>query len=458
MNNYTLRDYQAEAIHRFEDNSFTGILEMATGTGKTLTAITASENYYKTFNKQFLVIIVPFLHLIDQWINDLLTTSMKTYMIIAYGKMNWYAKLKRSIWEYNNGFRDRVVIIGSYKSMASKEFQHLVTTVRYNKFLIADECHYLGSNRYEYNNFIDFEGRLGLSATPKRWWDEHGTRQMFKIFNRVVYEYSMEEAIRNRYLCEYEYNPILVRLSEDEIYIYEAYTKKIGALLRIPEKTKNIKEEIERLLRKRSSIISKAENKIPAFLKEFSKQEDKKHTLVYCAPGQIDGIISLISRMGVKVHRFNSQVNYKDRKKILKLFSEGIIEVLVAIKCLDEGVDVPSTKNAYFLSSTSNPREFVQRRGRILRTSELKNKAYLYDFLILQDNIDFKTFDSIARKELPRYAEFSSVATNRFQNSTRNEIKIMLAKYGLDRYLNLKPWDLYELMLEENGGNNEFTV
>lgn len=202
-------------------------------------------------------------------------------------------------------------------------------------------------------------------------------------------------------------------------------------------------------------MIQSASNKLPALLKLLQQQKDKRFTLVYCSPGELNTVIKQIADLNIKVHRFNSELYINERKGVLDLFQKGEIDVLVAIKCLDEGVDIPATRNAYFLASTSNPREFVQRRGRILRLSEGKSYSTIYDFITLQDHLPANTFNSLVNRELPRYAEFANSALNKYQE--RDHIRSLLSHYDLEMYLNITPWQMYDLSKKENGGNYETT-
>src|SRR5699024_9686602 len=183
--------------------------------------------------------------------------------------------------------------------------------------------------------------------------------------------------------------------------------------------------------RKRANLVNKASNKINAFLKDFKTENitEVSHTLVYCAPGDIEIIVKAISDLGIKVSKFNSDIKNKDREKLLSMFEKGQIQVLVAIKCLDEGVDVPATKIAYFLSSTSNPREFVQRRGRILRKHSGKAFAKIHDYIVLPIGLTYDNFYKIAVKELPRFSEFSDSALNATQSKL--EMSNILEDYNL---------------------------
>ncbi|PTI73368.1 hypothetical protein BU064_13845, partial [Staphylococcus succinus] len=208
------------------------------------------------------------------------------------------------------------------------------------------------------------------------------------------------------------------------------------------------KEKLEILFRKRSNLVNKASNKIKAFLQDFKTENLTKisHTLVYCAPGDIEMIVKSISDLGVKVSKFNSDIKNSERETLLNMFELEQIQVLVAIKCLDEGVDVPATKTAYFLSSTSNPREFVQRRGRILRKHKGKNFAIIHDYIVLPIGLTYDNFYKIAVKELPRFSEFNDSAVNATQNKL--EMNNVLESYNLTNLMYKKPWDVYKEMKE----------
>jgi superfamily II DNA or RNA helicase len=189
--------------------------------------------------------------------------------------------------------------------------------------------------------------------------------------------------------------------------------------------------------------LSKAENKKEKLFSIFREKvrDEVSHTLVYCAPGEVEIITGELAKQGYRVHRFDSKVSLEDRMQILKSFDDGSIQILVAIKCLDEGVDVPSTRTAYFLASTSNPREFVQRRGRILRTYSGKNIAEIFDFVVLPGNTSVQLFKSVASKDIPRFAEFSQYAINSYQ--AREIVGRELRAYSLEYLMDKLPWEVY---------------
>lgn len=411
------------------------------GTGKTFTSLFAAKKYYKEKGRIFLIIIVPYVHLINQWVGECNKLGIEQ-ILECYGlKNNWIFQLSNRIRDFNLGFLNSSCIITSYKTAATEEFGKLISLVKANAFLISDECHYFGINSMDYKWFINIHSRLGLSATPDRWWDEYGTKRLRNYFGDTAFEYDLEEAILNDYLVEYKYNPIVVDLTEDELEHYDYLTKKLSFLLNLDNPDE---EEILKVNLRRSDVISRATHKKKLLydkLKE-KKLEDISHTLIYCGKGEINEVTRELSKIGIRVHRFNHTLSRTEREKVLESFNSGNIQALVAVKCLDEGVDVPSTKEAYFISSTSNPREFIQRRGRILRKSPGKTMAKIYDFIVLPRTYDQDLFVNIAEKELPRFAEFSRYAINGI--SCRSEIREILQRYSIEHLMDKLPWDVYK--------------
>src|SRR5699024_6187015 len=328
----------------------------------------------------------------------------------------------------------------------TKEFKNIIRYVILQTLLISDEYQYITQNGFNDFPFKNFKAKLGLSATPDRWWDEEGTLFLKNSIGEVVYTYSLDQAINNKKLTPYEYYPHVVTFNDEEKLRYNNITKKI-----IKISNKNSEEEndyLKKLYIQRSNLIYKAKNKIEQFIEDIQKEDlsNIKHTLVYCAPGDIDEIVKEIYKLNLKVSKFNHDIKNKEREVLLKMFEEGKIQILVAIKCLDEGVDIPATVNAYFLSSTSNPREFVQRRGRILRKFEGKKFAKLHDYIVLPVGLPFEDFNKIAVKELPRFTEFSNSALN--YSETKINMSKLLNEYNLTHLMYKDPWEVYKEMKE----------
>jgi len=429
-----LRYYQREAIDSWIDNNYRGIISMATGTGKTIVAIFAMKELLNQRKVRIVVISVPYNHLAYQWENNLIKFGFEKNEIIQTHSQNknWYKKLAQKIRRLKMGVIDRLIVITTHNTLASDRLWHALNfsyNGSENILLVADEVHGLGApiRRQGLKEYIKF--RLGLSATPERWMDDIGTKILLDYFDGVVYEYGLKKAIDEGYLCKYDYYPEFIELTEDEMEKYIKLTKKIvrKAISKSKKLGVNIEtvlkedDEIQNLVIKRKrEIVDNARRKIEKVreILQKLKQEGKlSYCLIYCSSiEQMNQIEHILREMNIIYSRFTAQENLNERKTILDAFSKGIIQVIVAIKCLDEGVDVPPTRRAIIVASSRNPREFVQRRGRILRKSEGKEKAEIYDLIVLPQSSDDPIFHRIEKliikKELERIKEFAKCADN----------------------------------------------
>lgn len=445
----TPRAYQTQAINALEAKDWIGLFEMATGTGKTFTSLLASIEYKEQKGRIFRIILVPYIHLMDQWLENCAELGIEEVISVSSHSKHrrWENKLTTAINEFNSYFLDEVTVISSYDTSRIESFTNLIRRVRENDFLIADECHNLGAPNYDIRPLLNIDARLGLSATPDRWMDDRGTEQIYKIFDESIYHYTLSEAIDNRVLVEYEYYPIKIDLTNDEIAQYKRLTKRLRMMSFIEDIDP---EEIKRVIIARQKILRNAELKTQAFIK-LIEEKRPDNAIVYTTPNKLAEITQMLGDMNFKVRKFNYEVSMAERQEILNHFAQDKLDILTAIKCLDEGVDVPSVTEAYLIASTSNPREFVQRRGRVLRRSEGKNRAVIFDFIVLPDSADPDTYEAIARKELPRYAEFISDAINK--SEVNSDIYESVSKYGLTDLMTKDPWKIYQEELEKGEEN-----
>jgi len=446
-----LRDYQEEAAKRWLKTG-KGILEMATGTGKTIIALTAAVKKWEELGRLAINITVPSIHLMDQW--EIVCKRFRFETMKCSGNVgSWSSKMKKKIIEFRHKVIDNLCIITVVNTASKEKFLSLINKLpKEEKLFIGDEVHILGAAEFQKAMLNNADFRLGLSATPWRWFDEKGTEIINDYFGKVIFEYSLDKAIKNGYLAKYLYFPITVTLTEEEEREYEELTNRLGPFFNTIE-NEEIAEKKKKLLIKRARIISNALQKkkklIPLIneLKENAYKESKEieHILFYCPSGKHREILKIVAQSGLKTHEFVHNIASSERNEILKRFSDGDIQALIAIKCLDEGVDVPATETAVFLASTTNPREFIQRRGRILRLYQGKEHAYIYDFIVVPSS---ETKDSMAlsllRHEMPRFAEFSNSAINKFD--ARKKLRPFLDKYGVLHFLDMKPWDIYHEM------------
>ena len=456
-----LFSYQQDAIQSWKQNMFKGIFKMATGTGKTKTALSATTKLLDAFarspQKQSLVIIIicPYIHLVSQWSEE--CDLFNIAHLNCYGASSSWRPHAESMLASLNIKSDEnqyACFITTIASFVLPPFQNVLDLVKNNNFktlVVVDEVHNIGADivsSYLPNN-ASF--RIALSATPERWFDEEGTDAIQNYFGKTVVEYGLGDAIQDNRLTPYYYYPVVAELTEKETYDYLEISQKLSQYLCIPEEDRNSKtrELIKQLLMKRARLQASAENKMRMMFDIIREKYTKeKHMLVYCGDGSVntsDGDYSdsetyirqvdyVVRELGVnlnmKVFPFTSRQDAKKRVELRNEFAKGELQALVAIRCLDEGVDIPATKIAFILASSTNPRQFIQRRGRVLRLSPETGKefAIIYDFIVTvphgYSDDYFKIERSLLRRELVRVKEFASLAKNKYQalNSLR-EIK-----------------------------------
>ncbi len=429
-----LRDYQEQAISAWLDHNGRGLLEMATGTGKTITALAASVRLFDQQQRLTVVIAVPYQHLVDQWAIEAQAFDYRP--ILAYrSKSRWFNELNHQIIDFNGGYRDFVAVIVTHTTFVTPDFQNSIARLNGPALLIADEAHHLGAEqgRHSYPENVAF--RLALSATPDRWFDDVGTALLRDYFGETVFALPLEAAI-GLSLTEYYYYPHLVTLTDEEMEAYQELSLKIArAAAREDEEGQQI---LKRLLIKRADLLNQAENKLAVLSQLIDLESAIQHALFYCAPGQIDKVMQLLGwEKGLLIHKFTAEESPEERQRLLAGFADGEWQALVAMKCLDEGVDVPDTRTAFFLASSSNPREFIQRRGRILRKAPGKEFSVIHDLIAVppdawppvQGSAAFESERSVVRRELQRFKEFAGPARNKHQ--ALDVIWDIATRYGL---------------------------
>ncbi len=433
-----LRQYQQEAINAWFAHECRGIFEMATGTGKTFAALGALRQLYDQEKKLITVISCPFLHLSQQWEKSIHLMEIDVPIVLAStANKNWQHDVVGMGLDQRLGKCNQFIIVTTHATLSTRRFIAVMSEMKAPIFFIADEVHGLGAPEHSNGLLPVYDYRLGLSATPERYYDEVGTAKLLEYFKGTIYTFSLHRAINEinpdtgeTFLVPYDYHPIIVDLEFDEVEDYISISTYIAMLLSIVNRSKDEDLRLERKLMERQDILKNADSKYLAFrdlITQMVLEGDISHTLTYCSPKQIRIVQSIIREQGhIVQHRFTSHENATklkaefnsktERGYLLDNFDKGIYQVLVAIRCLDEGVDVPSTKNAILLCSSGNPREYIQRRGRILRRYPGKEKAVIYDILALPNpkkyQIDEPTVRNIIESQFKRLEEFAQDALN----------------------------------------------
>ena len=467
------REYQKTAFENWKNNGQKGLFAMATGTGKTITSLNCLLEIYLRKGYYKAIILVPTITLVNQWEQECRKFHFANITKVYSKNLTWRDEVERILFneKYKTEREPEVsyIIISTYASYSrEKVFNVLNGFDKKRLLLIADECHNMGSGSLVKRlKEIPYLRRIGLSATPERQFDDEGNKKLNKFFGseeHYTYEYSMEEAINNGVLCKYLYYPHVVRLTPEEMNAYVEISDKIARYFNYNTETfDHIDEILKMKLLERKRIIHKAFNKLEVFKsiieKRFEEKGNLKYSLIYVPEGNkpdyvgnqddfdknedidddndAEHLINIYTHAvtevddHVTVRKFVS--GQKDREEILADFAEGKLQVLTSMKCLDEGVDVPRSELAIFCSSTGNPRQFIQRRGRVLRTHPDKKMAELHDLIVLPEvnpySESYRMEQSLVRGELQRVKNFANLSEN--PSYSEIELRDVLDHYAL---------------------------
>lgn len=442
-----LHDYQKEAIAEWAKNDYCGIFDMATGTGKTYTGLGGIAKLSQALDDQIAVFIVcPLQHLVEQWVEDIEKFGMDP--IIGYSsssQKDWKNRLSSAIRDQKvNPKKPFFCFVTTNDTFASPFVQKSINRIKVPILLVADEAHNFGANSFIHLLDDRFTYRLALSATLERYGDEAGTEALLDFFGKKCIQYSLGRAINEDKLTPYYYYPVLVYLNEDELSNYEQLSFEMYKHIKTnPDGTTKLDSRGEIIAIKRSRIVAAASEKLNK-LKEVIEPYKMEHfILVYCGATnvynpktsktttderdikQIMAVADMLGNdLGMKVAKFTSEESVETRNSIKEHFKNGDeLQVIAAIKCLDEGVNIPGIKTAFILASTTNPKEYIQRRGRVLRKSPETGKKFaeIFDFITLPRplaevpglTIEQKNRDlSLVKNELRRMEEFATLSDN----------------------------------------------
>lgn len=448
----TVRDYQREAVEFWFHNRGRGILKMATGTGKTKTSMIAATQLAAAHRLRqeplILLVLAPFQHLVDQWITEVEGFGVRPIPVYE-SSQKWLPLVEEQLAQARFGQRPVVALVATNASFSSARFQSILSNISQPLMVIADEAHNLGSSAHRDSLPRNATYRLALSATPERWFDDEGTEALTSYFGPVVYELGLEKAINMGALCRYSYWPRLVELSASETELYVKLSAQIAGMIAAGDELTDAdaNSALGQLLRKRSGVLGHAVGKLAMLRNDLQARSDQWFQLVYCAegtrpapvgeptgPNQLREVMQLVGRdMHLDAHQYTSETPRPERKVLLRRFGTGDdLRVLVAMRCLDEGVDIPDARIGYLLASSSNPRQFIQRRGRLLRRAEGKDRAEILDYLAvppMNATVNFELERRLLTRELERANEFGRLSEN--YETTLERLRPLKQRYQL---------------------------
>lgn len=425
--------HQTDAITSWEIHGRRGVLEHATGSGKTITAIIAIKKH--VYEGLPAIVLVPSRLLLEQWEKEVMEEIPQAIILLAGGGNDGWKKAGRLRAMTSGGANlGQRIVITTIQTAATPVFRSKVAQGSH-LMIVADEVHQTGSTFNSQAFAIDSGPRLGLSATPYRYGDPEGTARIFGYFGQIIPpRFTLQDAIKAGRLVEYEYHPHPVTLTADEADEWRSATARIR--LEIARGTvdeggrKIIGDRAKMMIIQRSRIAKKALNKIRLAVETIKESyEEGQRWLVYCEDAeQLQEIMESLSAIGLHPMEYHSSM-VGDRQSALKWFAT-IGGILVSIKCLDEGVDMPAVDHALILASSQNPRQFIQRRGRVLRKAEGKTIAVIHDAIVIPLSLEDEPDQyALLKSELLRAIEFANSALNL---SAGIELRGVAARLGLD--------------------------
>ena len=431
-NEIVLRDYQKQAIQAWIDNNYRGFFVMATGTGKTWTAIYSAKELVKQ-NSSMIFIFAPYIHLVLQWSEDVEAAFPNADIIMVSSENpKWDIEISNAIVKTNYDKSAQVIVISTIASFKNK-LVNILTKYSGERLLIVDEAHRF-TKRPEALKKI-FPYMLGLSATPFSGTSAAKGTELMQFFGGQVFNLTIESALDKGFLVPYYYYPIFVYSNYEEEEKFNNQSRIMASCFR-NGKLVDV-DTFVKAHRNRLRIISMIDEKQTCIRDIINQVEENDHFVVYCGDGKlfddntgeeirhIQSVKKVLSEHGFKASQFTATENMQERMQLVDSFNKGEISALAAIRCLDEGINIPSIKSALILSSNDDYREFVQRRGRILRTYKGKQFSKIYDVIALpSDNME-----QWAKIELRRFNEYAKLALN--WNELQLDLDELLLRYGL---------------------------
>ena len=398
--------YQADALNKWKSNDYKLLFEMATGTGKTRTAIAGIKHLNQTRRRLITIITTPQNTLSKQWKDEVEAQKLlfDESVIVDGSVPKWNVLLVKLLLKNGAGMADHICLYTTHNTASSEKFtnaflQNLQTGT--DVLFVGDETHWLGARKFQQALLPCYKYRIGLSATPSRWFDDVGTAKLVDYYGNASFEFTIKDALTEynpitgkHFLVNYHYFISKVSLDEDESEQYKAISAKISRLWTLKENNSDAALSLERLLEKRANIIRNASAKysqLELILNALQEKGRIENLIIFVSPQQINEVLGILASRGIIFHKLTEKEgttpeqrfgNKSEREHIISKFKSKDYQAIVAIKCMDEGIDIPTADVGILMASSTNPREYVQRVGRIIRQSPNKLSAELYDICV----------------------------------------------------------------------------
>ena len=425
-----LYEHQSRGLKKWQESGFQGILEHATGSGKTITALSAIFSHLITGGN--VVVLVPGEALLYQWKDEIQKYLPNTELrLMGAGEGGG----KDALIDMRVNAGPPIVLLAiSHSFRRANDLQRFTRTIQISDrkmLIVVDECHRLGAPSFAKICETTPHHRLGLSATPERQGDPDGTARLFGFLGPIRDQYGLKQALDDKHLTPYQYSIHQVQLTPSEQARYDKLKAEIRKNFAMLKKGEEPSDYLKTLVFRARRIIRSASGKIEAAAKVVDHEYERgQHWLIYCEDeNMMDEVDQKLRERvpGLSPCRYWSGMDRMQRKKELQYFEE-YSGVMLAIRCLDEGVDVPAISHGIVLSSSKTKREFIQRRGRLLRKSTDKSQSYIFDCFALPAGGGKE--DGFILDEIRRAREFASTANN--WEVIKAEIEIIMLTHGIE--------------------------
>lgn len=431
------RVHQVKALDAWVNAGRRGIFEHATGSGKTFSAICAANDAFA--RDEIPLFLVPSELLFLQWKDELqqaFSSKGLQLLLCGAGHADWRRDALLRSWTQPSIVPGPPrAVLATVQTASSATFLDLCEGGEH-LFLVADEVHRLGAEGARRIFTLESGPRLGLSATPERAGDADGTRAILDYFCGVVPPpFGITEAVKSGALTPYAYNVHPIYLDADEQERWQKITDEYRRLYARAEANGETQDagvgaRLKMLLIRRARIVKAARGKVDTAARILrSHYQPGQRWIVYCDDQVQLGVVQrALYLAGLNdVYEYHSAMA-GDRGRTLDRFN-ALGGIIVSIRCLDEGVDIPAVSHALILASSRNPREFIQRRGRVLRRADGKSLAFLHDVIVAPHASDEGDGNSILASEIARAIEFGSHAIN---PASVTDLKLLAHSIGLD--------------------------
>ena len=359
------REWQRKALHEWL-KEMRGVASIVTGGGKTIFAYFCMREFWKRYADGRVVILVPTLTLLDQW-----HVSLREDFGVPSEEIACFSSQEKA----NKPRTVNVLVINSGRHLVCKLAAGLKI------FLIVDECHRAGSPENAKALQGKFVATLGLSATPRREYDSGFEDHVIPAIGAVIFEYDYSQAYKDGVVTPFELANVRVDLLPHEQKEYNRLTKRAALLLRKVQAAKveaGIQENLKRVLQMRAAVSAMAKMRLPVAAKIVEQNRGARTIVFHERVNSANSLFDVLQQRNHSVCLYHSKIAPEVRRDNLRLFRQGVFDVLISCRALDEGMNVPETTVAVIASSTASLRQRIQRLGRVLRPAKGKQKAVIH--------------------------------------------------------------------------------